>query len=135
MRLIMELGFSAFSPADDSDAAAETLRKAGFEVHRFPVKLRHHLEHPCDDFIEVVGGGPSGPSPVGEWSAEVGEACERFMEAVSAALGPYGGDFVVWGPVDDDYTPFSDPHWGARWTAEQIFNEEDDSEASGARTH
>jgi hypothetical protein len=120
MRFVMELIFNAFVPKDDSDGAAAALQKAGFATHRMPIKLRHHLEHPCDDFIEVSAEGPPGPCPVGEWSNEVSDACEEFMGAIMDALGPYADhtNVVEWGPVDADYVPFSDPKWGERWTGD-----------------
>jgi hypothetical protein len=118
MRLMVELVFSAFQREDDADTAAEVLQRAGcFKVHRYPVRLRHHLGHPCDDFILVVGDGPPGPCPVGgAWPAEVEEACEKFKNAVFAAIEPYGGEDVMFGPIDVDWVPFGDiKHWGERW--------------------
>jgi hypothetical protein len=125
MRLLTELAFSAFRPEDDSDGAAAALQEAGYEVVRIPVRLRHHLDHACDDYLEVIGEGPPGPPPsppivgLGECTAEVREAANKFTEAVFAVLEPFGGEELAIDLIDADYVPFSKPHWGARWDPTQ----------------
>jgi len=54
-RLMARLVFDSDS---DLDLPAEELRKAGYEVHRMPMRdlLRYHLD---DDHIEAVITGPS----------------------------------------------------------------------------
>jgi hypothetical protein len=51
--------FSGDMPGSDSDAAAEALRAAGFEVYRLPPVLKAKLDVPGDDFIEIRRGDDS----------------------------------------------------------------------------
>jgi hypothetical protein len=54
--------FSGDLPETDSDAAAEALRAAGFEVYRLPPAVKATVEadgEPGDDFIEIRRGDRS----------------------------------------------------------------------------
>jgi hypothetical protein len=122
MRLMMELHFDAFTPEADSDAAVAALQQAGFVVFRFPIKLRHLLEHPCDDLIQVTAEGPPGACPQWQpptWPSEIHDALDKFDEAVSAVIEPYGATMHHDDPIPTDFVPFSNhPKWSERWTGD-----------------
>jgi hypothetical protein len=51
--------FSGDLPETDSDAAAEALRAAGYEVYRLPLELKAKLDVEGDDYIEIRRGDRS----------------------------------------------------------------------------
>src|SRR6516162_5182436 len=81
----------------DVDAAADELRKAGYEVYRLPDKYGGRLAHPLDDFLELRIEG------VDEYKVMV-----AIMDEVNAIVSRYGGLCDECGPIEPDRTPFAD---------------------------
>ena len=61
MKLMAQVVFAG-GVEHDSDGLADALHDAGYEVHRMP-EVHPELEHPNDDFLEVITEGPAGPPP------------------------------------------------------------------------
>jgi hypothetical protein len=95
------------------DAAAEALRRAGYEVHRLGSQ-HPELYHPRDDFIEceitvakdfeitLIGRG------IRRASDEDFEIMGTIKAEVEGIVSPYDGicDSCEW--IDADYVPFKD---------------------------
>ena len=78
--------FSGGLEETDSDAGAEALRAAGYEVFRLPAALKATLEIEGDDFIEVRGEGNDD-----EDSRDAMEAdAERIVKPFGGAIDPTG---------------------------------------------
>jgi hypothetical protein len=80
----------------DPDRAADELRQAGFEVHRFPRRYWGRLAHPLDDFLEVTCPDPGIP-----------EVVDAIWDQIEAIVSPYAGYCDSCGTVErDGYVPF-----------------------------
>jgi hypothetical protein len=93
-RLMARLVFDSDS---DLDLPAEELRKAGYEVHRMPMRdlLRYHLD---DDHIEAVIAGP--------FADKIVDAVWREVEDIAHR---YGGMCLEVCTIESDYIPFEPP--------------------------
>jgi hypothetical protein len=81
----------------DVDAAADELRKAGYEVYRLPDKYGGRLAHPLDDFLELRIEGVDDDTLM-----------KAIMDEVNAIVDRYGGLCDECGPIEPDRTPFAD---------------------------
>ena len=109
MRLVVQVSFYGDDPQCDSDAAAEALRKAGYEIHRLPPERRQFFR-PVDDHVEAITEGPPGPPRWGV-SGDVPPALFKLMCAIMNEIDDlvrhYGGLCMECDQVDRDYIPFS----------------------------
>ena len=81
--------FSGGLERTDSDAGAEALRAAGYQVFRLPPVLKARLEVEGDDFIEIRREGDNDD-----------EDGRDAMEAdVNRILSPFGGEIEPFGCV------------------------------------
>jgi hypothetical protein len=81
----------------DADAAAEALRRAGYEVFRLPDRHGGVLAHPLDDFLEVHAAGP-----------DDAKLTQTVMREIDAIVWPYGGLCNECGPIRAGRVPFAD---------------------------
>jgi hypothetical protein len=70
--------FAGGLPNCDSDAAAEALRAAGYEVFRLPRELKATLDIEGDDFVEVRGEGNDDADSRDAMEAEVNRIIDPF---------------------------------------------------------
>jgi hypothetical protein len=99
MRLLANIAFGGDLPQLNVDAAAEALRKAGYDVHRAPEKYRERYDHPLDDFIEAYIEGDDESA---------------VMDEINALVEAYGGLCHECGSVEPDQAPLSEGSDGDR---------------------
>jgi hypothetical protein len=81
----------------DPDQAADELRRAGYEVRRLPDKYRRLLDHPRDDFLEVIFPCVDDP-----------KAINFVWKEIDRIANPYAGCCDECGPLDPDDERFAD---------------------------
>jgi hypothetical protein len=84
----------------DPEAAAEALRKAGYEVAKMPEKFRPLLAHPRDDFFEVT-------KPVVCDLKDIMNEADIMMDELNKLVDRYGAIADDCGPIDVDHIPFA----------------------------
>jgi hypothetical protein len=82
--------FSGNLPETNSDAAAEALRAAGYEVFRLPPELKATLDVEGDDFIEIRREGEDNDDDI--------HALYRDAERIVSPFGGYADSFGVASP-------------------------------------
>jgi hypothetical protein len=93
----------------DVKGAIERLRKAGYEVHRFPKRFRRILDHPKDDFLQVLTLWPAGGSPDTDYlDPMINNMWRAMWRAVDDIVQDCEGMCELIEIVDEDWTPFAD---------------------------
>jgi hypothetical protein len=93
------MGEIVFAGGLDPDpvAAADALRKAGYEVTMMPGKFRSSLEHPKDYFIEASIDGTDDDKII-----------NAIWNEINAIVDQYGGLCDPCGPIPPGHVPFAD---------------------------
>ncbi len=81
----------------DPVAAADALRKAGYEVTMMPEKFRSSLAHPNDYFMEASIDG-----------ADHDEIIAAISDEIDAIVDQYGGCCSACGPMSPCHVPFGE---------------------------
>ena len=81
------------------EAAAEALRKAGYQVTKMPEEFRPQLTHPRDDFLEVVKSIVCDPE-------DIMDEASIMMDELNEIVDRYGALADDCGPIDVDHISF-----------------------------
>jgi hypothetical protein len=82
------------------EAAAEALRKAGYQVIKMPEEFRPLLAHPRDDFFEVMKPVVCDPEKIMDESS-------RMMDELNEIVDRYEAIADDCGPIEANHIPFA----------------------------